>query len=210
MFPKINELEQYQVVFWDLDNTIYPYEPAHKVALKHSLKQFADYFQMDVTTAKEYYTTARKEINTRLHGQAASHSRLLYFKEMIQNLRNNYIVSNALKFEKLYWNTFLNEIKVDKNALILIQQLYAKGKQQVIITDLTTQIQLQKIKQLKLEKYFQLILTSEEAGVEKPNAKIFEMALAKMNVKPQKCCIIGDNIKTDGGAEKLGIKTYIV
>lgn len=208
-FPKIETLQNFQVVFWDLDNTIYEYEPAHKVALKVALQQFSKIFNCDIEKGKEYYSVARIEINTRLHGQASSHSRLLYFKEMIQNIGSTKI-AKALVLEKTYWDTFLKNMEVDNVAFTLIQQLYKKGIPQAIITDLTTQIQLQKIKQLKLEKYFQLILTSEEAGIEKPNAQIFEMAMAKMDVKPSNCCMIGDNIKTDGGAENIGIKTFIV
>jgi HAD superfamily hydrolase (TIGR01549 family) len=208
-FPQIETLQKFQVVFWDLDNTIYEYEPAHKVSLSAALKQFSDLFSCDVEICKEYYAVARKEINSRLHGQAASHSRLLYFKEMIQNIGSKKIAM-ALILEKTYWKTFLKNLEVNIEALTLIKKLHIKGIPQAIITDLTTQIQLQKLKQLKLEKYFSLVLSSEEAGIEKPNASIFEMAVAKMNVKAINCCMIGDNIKTDGGAEKIGMSVFIV
>jgi len=209
-FPKIEELKQFEVVFWDLDNTIYPYDPAHKVAWEITLKLFAKKFNLDIETSRANYAVARNEINNRLHGQAASHSRLLYFKEMIQNIGKVEQISSALMFEKTYWNSFLKQMQINKNALKIIEVLYANGIPQVIITDLTTQIQLKKLKQLKIAKYFKWMLTSEEAGIEKPNPKIFEMALVKMNVKSEKCCFIGDNIKTDGGAARVGIKTYII
>ena len=208
-FPSIETLKNFKVVFWDLDNTIYAYEPAHQAALKVALKEFSELFEADANTSKEYYAVARAEINKRLHGQAASHSRLLYFKEMIQNMGSSKI-SKAVNLEKIYWNAFLKHMKMNEEALDLIKKLYENSIPLAVITDLTTQIQLKKMKHLKLEKYFSLIISSEEAGVEKPNAKIFKMAMSKMKVKPNKCCIIGDNIKTDGGGEPLGMKVFII
>ena len=87
-------------------------------------------------------------------------------------------------------------MQIDKEALALIKKLYKKNIPLGIITDLTTQIQLQKMKQLKIEKYFRHIITSEEAGIEKPDAFIFNFALDKFDVAANETALIGDNIKT--------------
>lgn len=114
--------------------------------------------------------------------------------------------SDALKFEKTYWQHFLLVMTIDTSALKLIKQLSKKGIPMGIITDLTTQIQLQKMKKLKIEKYFRYVITSEEVGVEKPSPVIFRYALEKFAVKADKTVLIGDNAKTDGGSEAAGIK----
>ncbi len=209
-FPGIKDLQYFEVVFFDLDNTLYAYDPAHKTALDRALMHFAMQYDMTVENTLNLYKNARKEINHRLHGQAASHSRLLYFKEMIQALKNTRVLSEALKFEKLYWQYFLSEITINKEALKLIKQLERKGIRMGIITDLTTQIQLQKMKKLKIENYFEHLITSEEVGVEKPHPVIFNYALEKFNADAENCAIVGDNIKTDGGAEHVGIKCFLI
>jgi putative hydrolase of the HAD superfamily len=205
-FPILNELLQYKVVFFDLDNTIYAYEPTHQAALKKALQQFEKDFDVSEESALEYYRKARKTINERLLGQAASHSRLLYFKEMIGSLQITNQYSDALKFEKIYWQHFLSVMTIDQQALKLIKQLYHHKIPLGIITDLTTQIQLQKMKKLKIEKYFIHLITSEEVGIEKPDKAIFNYALQQFNVKASQAVLIGDNIKTDGGSEAAGIK----
>ncbi|MDI1234674.1 MAG: HAD-IA family hydrolase [bacterium] len=209
-FPSIKELQGFKVVFFDLDNTIYPYEPAHKAALNSALTKFAFHYDLDMDTANNLYREARKIINQRLHGQAASHSRLLYFKEMLTALNHNTQFSDALQFEKIYWQEFLTEMIVFPEALKLIKQLNKRGIVLGIITDLTAQIQLQKMKKLKLETYFSHIITSEEIGVEKPHSAIFRHALNLFEVDGDQCAMIGDNIKTDQGAENLGMKFYLV
>jgi HAD superfamily hydrolase (TIGR01549 family) len=209
-FPNIKDLKHFEVVFFDLDNTLYAYDPAHKAALEATLIKFAYEHDIDMDTANNLYREARKVINHRLHGQAASHSRLLYFKEMIQALNHHTRFSDALQFEKIYWQHFLTEMQIFPEALKLIKQLSKRGIALGIITDLTTQIQLQKMKKLKLEAYFKHLITSEEVGVEKPHSTIFYHALNLFDVKGEVCAMIGDNPKTDQGAEQVGMQFFLV
>jgi len=209
-FPNIKDLKHFEVVFFDLDNTIYAYDPAHKAALEATLIKFAYEHDIDMDTANNLYREARKVINHRLHGQAASHSRLLYFKEMIQALNHHTRFSDALQFEKIYWQHFLTEMQIFPEALKLIKQLSKRGIALGIITDLTTQIQLQKMKKLKLETYFKHLITSEEVGVEKPHSTIFYHALNLFDAKGEACAMIGDNTKTDQGAEQVGMQFFLV
>ena len=57
-------------------------------------------------------------------------------------------------------------------------------------------------------KYFDIVLASEEVGVSKPNRKIFELALSKVNCKANECFMIGDRLDNDiVPANQIGIKT---
>lgn len=61
---------------------------------------------------------------------------------------------------------------------------------------------------LGLAEYFDAIVTSIDVGHEKPDERIFRVALKKLRVKPAEAIMIGNRIKTDIlGANKLGIKT---
>jgi putative hydrolase of the HAD superfamily len=58
-----------------------------------------------------------------------------------------------------------------------------------------------------LKKYFDVIVTSEQVGVKKPNAKIFEFALEQAKAKPDESIMIGDDFLVDVlGAEKIGMQ----
>ena len=77
------------------------------------------------------------------------------------------------------------------------------------MTDLTSQIQFLKINKLKINKYVNYIVTSEESGCEKPNSNIFLKALNKIDLKPNEVCMIGDNYDKDiVGAQNLNIDSY--
>mgnify|MGYP001030615699 CR=1 FL=1 len=57
-----------------------------------------------------------------------------------------------------------------------------------------------------LTKYFKTIITSEDAGVKKPNPIIFEYALKKTKALANESIMIGDNWEADiMGAKDAGL-----
>lgn len=80
-----------------------------------------------------------------------------------------------------------------------------------LITNGRTEIQYGKIDRLGIRTGFDVILVSEEAGVKKPDARIFEMALDRLGLKPDQCVYIGDHPVNDiEAAAKLGMETVWV
>ena len=60
-------------------------------------------------------------------------------------------------------------------------------------------------------QYFDVVIASAEAGVAKPDLKIFTMALDKAKCKPEEAVMIGDRLDNDiVPAKKLGMKTIWV
>ena len=79
------------------------------------------------------------------------------------------------------------------------------------VTDLTAEIQFRKLMKLNLENKIKFIVTSEEVGIEKPNKKMFEKALEKLNLKADQVIMIGDSMSKDIlGGEALEIKSFLV
>ncbi len=60
-----------------------------------------------------------------------------------------------------------------------------------------------------LQEKFDVIVTSYEYGIAKPNEKIFSIVLEKLNVKPEECIFIDDQTKNDAESYALGMKTII-
>ena len=76
-----------------------------------------------------------------------------------------------------------------------------------ICTDLTVHIQHRKIRKLRIDEYIDAIVTSEEAGVEKPDFKMYNKILEKLDVNPEEALFIGDSLKKDVlGPMEYGMK----
>jgi putative hydrolase of the HAD superfamily len=78
-----------------------------------------------------------------------------------------------------------------------------------IVTDLTAQIQFRKIVYFGLDQYFDYIVTSEEAGHDKPHQAPFEIAVEKMRPKGNCIWMVGDDPTNDiwGGRAAINAVT---
>lgn len=195
---------KYQGLLLDIDNTLYNYNEAHSVAKNQVIDYAIKTFNITESQISSAYETGRKKVHIELSETAASHNRLLYFQKMCELLNVNPL-HYGLNLYNLYWDTFLEHMIPFENVYELLEKY--KGKI-CLVTDLTAHIQYRKIKKLNLEKYCNHIVTSEEAGREKPHPYVFMMALEKLNLKAHEVCMIGDSYKKDIlGALNSNIKT---
>jgi putative hydrolase of the HAD superfamily len=97
------------------------------------------------------------------------------------------------------------------DARLFLLDVYEKNIPICFVTDLTAAIQLRKVGKLGLEKMVKFMVSSEEAGVEKPDETMFKLAAEKLKLSYPDLIMIGDSEKKDiAGAEALGIKAYKV
>ncbi len=111
----------------------------------------------------------------------------------------------ALDFEQTYWRNFLSNAVLFDGVKELLDDIRLLGIPTAIVTDLTAQIQFRKIVYFGLDHYFDYIVTSEEAGFDKPHEAPFQIALKKMRPKGDVTWMIGDNPISDikGAREKI-------
>lgn len=196
-------------ILFDTDNTLYHYDPAHKAAQEAVRNKVCNVFSIAPDIFDEAFKTARDEVKARLKETASSHSRLLYLQRMLELLGLGSQVLLALDFEQTYWRTFLGNAVLFDDVKELLDDIRLLGIPTAIVTDLTAQIQFRKIVYFGLDHYFDYIVTSEEAGLDKPHAAPFEIALQKMRPNGSRIWMVGDNPINDirGGKEKIGAVT---
>jgi len=77
-----------------------------------------------------------------------------------------------------------------------------------LVSNHTTLPQLKKIEILNISRFFPVVITSEEVGVEKPDPQIFHLALERLGVKANESIFIGDSLRGDiEGAAQIGMRT---
>lgn len=210
---KIINPQQFQklpdAILFDTDNTLYSYEPAHRMAMKAVREKVTRTFAITPEQFDVAFTQARSEVKGRLKNTASSHNRLLYLQRMLEIIGLGSQVLLALDFEQTYWRTFLSHAELFEGVKDLLDDLRLLDVPTAIVTDLTAQIQFRKIVYFGLDNYFDFIVTSEEAGFDKPHEAPFQIAIKKMNPKGNCIWMIGDNEVNDiGGAkQKIGAIT---
>lgn len=191
-------------ILCDLDNTLYDYEQTHQKAMSAALNIFCDETKIDLNDSEALYIKARTQINEELKNTAASHNRLLYFQRMLE-ISNFHPLTCAFESYDCYWNTFINSIKLFDGVMDFFT--LKNSRSIAIVTDLSAEIQHRKLHDLNLFNYVDVLITSEEAGEDKPNPSMFQCALRKMNLNAADVVMIGDNYQKDIiGANQCGIK----
>jgi HAD superfamily hydrolase (TIGR01549 family) len=194
---------------FDTDNTLYPYDAAHEAAQSAVREKVVDTFSITPEEFDKAFKEARTQVKNRLKNTAASHSRLLYLQRMLEIMELGSQVLLALDFEQTYWRTFLSNAVLFEEVKDLLDDIRLLGIPTAIVTDLTAQIQFRKVVYFGLDMYFDFIVTSEEAGFDKPHEAPFKIALEKMQPKGDCIWMIGDNPKNDilGARETINAVT---
>lgn len=196
----------------DIDNTLYPYESAHKKAVKACY----DFFKGDWTifSFEEFcakYLEKRIEVKKRLKLQGNSRSRFFAFQGLFEEMNIPRAFREALKYEKLYWKKFMENMELSAGALNFLKQCDRKKIRICVVSDMQARFQVKKLQTLEVDHLVDYLVTSEEVGVEKPDSLIFRTALKKLDLRSDEVVMIGDDEQKDiRGAESVGIRSFKV
>ncbi len=145
----------------------------------------------------EIYSQARKETASLIPNTASSHSRYLYIQKTLEKLNMRFKPNLIYQATNIYWNYIIKNMTLYPNVKNVLEKIKENNLLISIVTDLTADIQNKKLLKLQIEGYIDFLITSEEAGVDKPNKKVMELTLKKMNLNPNETIFVGNNPKTD-------------
>jgi len=192
-----------RALFFDLDHTLYDYEAPHEAALREVRDKIQRALGVEPQRFDRFFAEAKGDVKRRLGASASSHSRLLYFQRLLELLGMKSDVLSALDYEQTYWRTFLAEASLFENARETLLLVRSYGIPLVLVTDLTAQIQFRKIVYFGLDNVFDFVVTSEEAGADKPDPRVFDAAREKAGLaREDRIWMVGDDAEKDGAGAK--------
>lgn len=150
----------------------------------------------------DIYQKARLEVKDFLNKESTQkYSRLLYFKRYLE-LTGQFSSENLFRLFHEYEGWLKHHLKewVERNQerWELLTEFRERGLKLYIATNESLYTQMTKLSALDPQsKIFDGILTSEEAGYEKPDKKFYEALIKKFNLVPEKTYFIGDNLEND-------------
>lgn len=201
----------YQAVFVDLDDTLYPYEPCNEAGKRAAHETFLDLgYDLSPAEFEALYQDGRRETKRELAGTASAHERFLYFKRAISSHTGTSRSGDALALGEAYWDRYVAEMELFDGVRETLSALREAGLAVAVVSNLTTRIQLKKIQHLAIEDLVDLLLTSEETGREKPSAIMFTMPLSELDLRPSEVVMVGDSVTADvEGANAVGIESVL-
>lgn len=187
----------FQGVILDIDDTIYDYTSTNELALNVCFKFLES---QSIENIKELYA----QENITVKKSTGSHNKLITFKRIIDKLKLSSDL--LLPLEEMYWNVF-SKIKLKEGVDEFLNLLKDNNIPVVFLTNFFLYHQLVKLKTLGIRGVD--IISSEEVGVEKPDKRMFECALEKLQLNADQVCMIGDDYISDVmGAQNAGIHSF--
>jgi len=198
---------KYKCIFWDLDRTLWDFEANAMEAFQELYKKYnlARIFP-DFDTFHDTYRRLNRQLwedyrNGKIEKEVLKYVRFhLTLKAFGKN-----DLELARKLGQDYMEVSANKTQLFPNSHEVLSYLRERYRL-YIITNGFQEVQIRKIRNSGLEEYFEGIITSEKAGVQKPHEEIFLYALEKAGVKAPESLMIGDDMEGDIlGARALGM-----
>ena len=108
------------------------------------------------------------------------------------------------------WNSNTILSKLYDETIEVLEALKKKKLKLAIISNLPS-FSAQVIEKFNLDKYFDTIILSYDAGILKTNPKMFEQVLKKIKLQRHEVLMVGDSMETDvAGAILAGVKPILL
>lgn len=130
------------------------------------------------------------------------------YKEYISKNQSPYkAIINQFNLEKKEWPIQLEKLYPD--VPFILEQLQGKYHLGVIANQsLGTE---RRLEEYGIKKYFDVIISSSEVGINKPSLEIFKLALSSAGCLPEETYMVGDRLDNDiDPAAKLNMHTIWV
>ena len=175
----MTEARRPTLAVFDVDNTLYPYDPAHAAGETALVDVAAVETGMAGPDVRRHYEAARARVKERLGRTAASHSRLLYAAEMLESIGFKHQPKLLLQLEQTYWRAFLLEARLRPGVEDLLVALRYNDVPIAVVTDLTLQIQLRKLVHFRIDALIDHLVASEETPSDKWRLDAFRLAISR-------------------------------
>ena len=199
-------------IFFDLDHTLWDFERNSSETLSELFEEFKLATHID---NKERFLATYQTVNGQYwkkYRDGKIDKQTVRFGRFAATL-NRFNIPDAENLGRNIGDKYVERGPHKKNLFPDTHETlaYLKNKYPLhIITNGFKEVQSIKMSGADLNQYFDVILCSEDVGVNKPHRKVFERALELTNCKAEHALMIGDNLEADIlGAQKLGITTVL-
>lgn len=195
-----------EVVFFDVDDTLFDKQEAHERALKEIWEERPFFHGIDIDELlNAFHQADREAIDGFRDGVPMKELRWNRSMRVLEKLGVDTEHTDRFHadFSRIYPSIPV-EIEGAKEVIPTLSQRYELG----ILTNSTRDVQMRKLSVLEIKDHFEEFVFSEEVGSRKPDKGVFEHALKLVDREPEQVLYVGDSYRADvKGAKKVNMRT---
>jgi putative hydrolase of the HAD superfamily len=201
-------MQKYKHIFFDLDHTLYDFDKSTRQTFKELYEKYG--LQTNGVPDFDDFMVTYFKNNLRLwaeYREGMIKKKFLHVERF--HVSFLYYGIDDRDFATRFANEYLKKTPLNKalfpGAIEVLEYLKPKYKLH-IITNGFEEIQKVKMESNDLNRFFETVTTSEEAGANKPDAAIYHYAMQKASAKADESMMIGDDPDVDIlGARLVGM-----
>ena len=193
-----------KTVIFDVDDTLYSFHYANEKAVDKLAAYTFKHFGWDREEFLRIQKAAMADIKRYTGTSGGFRTRILRYQNMLE-AAGLPIFPHSMIMSSIYKDTLLDIMIPEEGIESFLRFLKGQNIRIGIGSDATVLQQFMKLDKLGLLSYIDFMVTSEEAGVEKPDPLFFERCNEKSRCRPDEVMFIGDNpVKDYDGSENAG------
>ena len=195
-------------VLFDLDDTLFDHWACTRAALADLRERFAPLARVPVALVEGEHRRLLEALHLRvLAGQmTVDGARVERFRSLLVFAGGSSDADAAAAAAAAYRSAYLAHWRPVEGALELLTALHGQVSTGVVTNNVAAE-QRQKIATCGFGPFLDTVVISEDAGVTKPDPRIFRLALERLGRPADEAAMIGDAWDTDiAGARAAGIR----
>lgn len=183
-------------IFFDLDHTLWDFELNSELTYTQI---FSDYgIDLPMSTFLEVYVPLNMKYwkwyrDGQIDKETLRYKRLKDVFDQLNHAVNDDLIHHLSE-------AYIDVLGTQTHLMPFAREIleYLRGNYRLhIITNGFEQVQYRKLQNTGIDHFFQEVIPSERAGVQKPHPDIFKMALGAAKVSANRALMIGDSLEAD-------------
>lgn len=197
-----------KAVLFDMDDTLFDHRHSSRSGLMAIQQRYSCFEQIHIDELERAHIALLEEVHVQVLSGTISleQARAVRMERLFAQFGGQSSRSRNEEAAQMYREAYQAARQIVPGTIALLKALRPHVKIGIVSNNLLAE-QQEKLRYLELEAHIDALIVSEEVGITKPAARIFQVALERLRCSAEEAIMIGDAWQNDViGAHRAGIK----
>lgn len=195
-----------RAVLFDLDDTLFDHHRSAGAALRRVHEYFAPSVTFDAFERHHMQYLEEMHIEVLAGRIEMNEARRERFRRVFRALGLTLAEDQTDAVAMAYRTGYLAARRAMDGAIELLTAVHARTRIGIVSNNLLDE-QVEKLQHCRMDRFIDVLVVSEEAGIAKPEPGIFQIALDRLGIRADETVMVGDSWANDiVGARRAGIR----